>query len=65
MSVIRHPNIVQYLGMFRDIDTETVTHLPMLLMELMDDSLTHCTSWKAPHSQFPTTSKSTSITTSP
>ena len=41
MSVIRHPNIVQYLGMFRDIDTETVTHLPVLLMELMDDSLTH------------------------
>ena len=27
--------------MFRDIDTETVTHLPVLLMELMDDSLTH------------------------
>ena len=37
MSVIRHPNIVQYLGMFRDTDT----HLPVLLMELMDDSLTH------------------------
>ena len=37
MSAIRHPNIVQYLGMFRD----TETHLPMLLMELMDDSLTH------------------------
>ena len=41
MSAIRHPNIVQYLGMFRDVDTETVTHLPVLLMELMDDSLTH------------------------
>ena len=41
MSAIRHPNIVQYLGMFRDIDTETVMHLPVLLMELMDDSLTH------------------------
>ena len=44
MSAIRHPNIVQYLGMFRDTDTETVTHLPVLLMslmELMDDSLTH------------------------
>ena len=39
MSAIRHPNIVQYLGMFRD--TETVTRLPVLLMELMDDSLTH------------------------
>ena len=37
MSAIRHPNIVQYLGMFRDADT----HLPVLLMELMDDSLTH------------------------
>ena len=37
MSAIRHPNIVQYLGMFRD----TGTHLPVLLMELMDDSLTH------------------------
>ena len=37
MSAIRHPNIVQYLGMFRD----TNTRLPVLLMELMDDSLTH------------------------
>ena len=37
MSAIRHPNIVQYLGMFRDSET----HLPALLMELMDDSLTH------------------------
>ena len=37
MSAIRHPNIVQYLGMFRD----TNTHLPGLLMELMGDSLTH------------------------
>ena len=37
MSAIRHPNIVQYLGMFRD----TETYLPALLMELMDDSLTH------------------------
>ena len=37
MSAIRHPNIVQYLGMFRDTDT----CLPALLMELMDDSLTH------------------------
>ena len=37
MSAIRHPNIVQYLGMFRD----TNTCLPVLLMELMDDSLTH------------------------
>ena len=37
MSAIRHPNIVQYLGTFRDTDTR----LPVLLMELMDDSLTH------------------------
>ena len=37
MSAIRHPNIVLYLGMFRDPDTR----LPMLLMELMDYSLTH------------------------
>ena len=37
MSAIRHPNIVQYLGMIRDTDT----CLPILLMELMDDSLTH------------------------
>ena len=37
MSAIRHPNIVQYLGMFRDSESR----LPVLLMELMDDSLTH------------------------
>ena len=37
MSAIRHPNIVQYLGLYRDTDT----HLPVLLMDLMDDSLTH------------------------
>ena len=37
MSTIRHPNIVQYLGIYRDPDTG----LPALLMELMDDSLTH------------------------
>ena len=37
MSAIRHPNIVQYLGMYQDPDTR----LPVLLMELMDDSLTH------------------------
>ena len=41
VSAIRHPNIVQCLGMFRDMDTNTVTCLPVLLMELMDDSLTH------------------------
>ena len=37
LSTIRHPNIVQYLGICRDPDTG----LPALLMELMDDSLTH------------------------
>ena len=37
MSSIRHPNIVQYLGLYRDPDTG----LPALLMELMDSSLTH------------------------
>ena len=37
MSTISHPNIIQYLGMYQDPDT----HLPVLLMELMDDNLTH------------------------
>ncbi len=37
LSTIRHPNIVQYLGICQDPDTG----LPALLMELMDDSLTH------------------------
>ena len=37
MSTIRHPNIVQYLGTCQDPQTG----LPVLLMELMDDSLTH------------------------
>ena len=37
LSTIRHPNIVQYLGLYQDPDTS----LPALLMELMDDSLTH------------------------
>ena len=37
LSTIRHPNIIQYLGMYQDPDTR----LPVLLMELMDDSLTH------------------------
>ena len=38
MSSMRHPNIVQYLGTYRD---SADTRLPVLLMELMDDSLTH------------------------
>ena len=37
LSGIRHPNIVQYLGVAHD----PVTGVPILLMELMDDSLTH------------------------
>ena len=37
LSEIRHPNIVQYLGVVHDGETG----LPVLLMELMDDSLTH------------------------
>ena len=36
LSAIRHPNIVQYLGLYQDQETR----LPVLLMELMDDSLT-------------------------
>ena len=37
LSTIKHPNIIQYLGMYQDPET----HLPVLIMELMDDSLTH------------------------
>ena len=37
LHTLRHPNVIQYLGMYRDPDT----HLPILLMELMDYSLTH------------------------
>ncbi|XP_064405233.1 uncharacterized protein LOC135350387 [Halichondria panicea] len=37
LSRINHPNIVQYLGTHRDPDTNA----PVLLMELMDESLTH------------------------
>ena len=37
LSEIRHPNIVQYLGSYRDPETR----LPVLLMELMDENLTH------------------------
>ncbi|XP_064401553.1 serine/threonine-protein kinase 36-like [Halichondria panicea] len=34
---INHPNIVQYLGTYHDAETNA----PVLLMELMDESLTH------------------------
>ena len=33
---LRHPNAIQYLGVYQDPDTK----LPVLLMELMDSSLT-------------------------
>ena len=36
LSAMRHPNIVQYLGLCQD----PVTRLPVLLIELMDESLT-------------------------
>ena len=37
LSTIKHPNIVQYLGIYQDPDTGLLA----LLMELMDNSLTH------------------------
>ncbi len=37
LSLIHHPNIVQYLGTYHDPETNA----PVLLMELMDKSLTH------------------------
>ena len=36
LGSIRHPHIVQYLGMTRDPESR----LPVLLMELLDESLT-------------------------
>lgn len=38
LFLARHPNIVQYLGICRDPDSEQP--VPVLLMELMDESLT-------------------------
>ena len=37
LNTIRHPNVIQYLGVYQDPDTG----LLVLLMELMDESLTH------------------------
>ena len=37
LSSMRHPNIILYLGIHQDGDTG----LPVLLMELMEDSLTN------------------------
>ena len=36
LNGIRHPNVIQYLGVYRDPESR----LPVLLMELMDESLT-------------------------
>ena len=36
LSAIKHPNIIQYLGTYQDPESR----LPVLLMELMDESLT-------------------------
>lgn len=36
LSAVKHPHIVQYLGTYKHPES----HLPVLLMELMDDSLT-------------------------
>ena len=36
LSVIKHPNIIQCLGTYQDPESR----LPVLLMELMDESLT-------------------------
>ena len=37
LSTLRHPNVIQYLGVYQDPETGA----PILLMELMDESLTH------------------------
>ena len=45
---IRHPHVIQYIKSFHDPDS----HLPVLLMELMDESLTHyleCRREAVPH----------------
>ena len=46
---IRHPNIVQYLGYCRDPESG----LPILLMELMDDSLTGFLERQSPSALLP------------
>ena len=37
LKMVRHPNVAQYLGVAHD----PVSHLPVLLMELLDESLSH------------------------
>ena len=49
LSNIRHPNIVQYLGCCRDPESG----LPILLMELMDDSLTGFLERQSPSELLP------------
>ena len=49
LSGIRHPNIVQFLGSHLDSETQ----LPVLLMELMDDSLTNFLECSLKQSQEP------------
>jgi serine/threonine-protein kinase TNNI3K len=53
LSAVRHPNVVQYLGTHQDPETK----LPVLLMELMEESLTTLNFWKGPQKQSPITSK--------
>jgi len=41
MSGIRHPSVVQYLGVSRDRESgKPVLLMPVLIMELMDSNLT-------------------------
>ena len=47
LSAIKHPNIIQYLGTYQDPESR----LPVLLMELMDESLTQFL--KRSHKQLP------------
>ena len=47
LSAIKHPHIVQYLGTYQDPESR----LPVLLMELMDESLTRFL--KRSHEQLP------------
>ena len=49
LSNIRHPNIVQYLGYCRDPESG----LPILLMELMDESLTGFLERRSPSELLP------------
>ena len=39
-SELRHPNIIQFLGVYYPVDSTTVTQLPVMVMEMMANSLT-------------------------